>query len=388
MTIRIGFDATPLLGPRSGVGSYTSRLLEAMLRTNPEWEYLLYSNRPLGPLEPELAQARPVVSRLPSKRLIWMQSLLPALIQRSQPDLCHFPNAMAPLWQPQPFVLTIHDASLFLYSHYHPRMRLLSIRLTLPLLARRAAAVICVSHHARAELVRILKLDPEKVYVVYEAAPAGYRPVADPHELERLRRKYRLPERFLLHVGTLEPRKNLPRLVRAIHQIRQRGCDISLVLVGAQGWHLNGLGREIERLGLQDAVHFAGYVPGEDLPGLYSLATLFVFPSLYEGFGLPPIEAMACGAPVLCSDRGSLPEICDGAAYMVDPEDEQALADGLLALLGDAEWRAELSRRGQARARAFSWEKAARETALVYRRVLRPVTGDVAALARRSTRGV
>lgn len=388
MTIRIGFDATPLLGPRSGVGSYTSRLLEAMLRTNPEWEYLLYSNRPLGPLEPELAQARPVVSRLPSKRLIWMQSLLPALIQRSQPDLCHFPNAMAPLWQPQPFVLTIHDASLFLYSHYHPRMRLLSIRLTLPLLARRAAAVICVSHHARAELVRILKLDPEKVYVVYEAAPAGYRPVADPHELERLRRKYRLPERFLLHVGTLEPRKNLPRLVRALHQIRQRGCDISLVLVGAQGWHLNGLGQEIEHLGLQDAVRFTGYVPGEDLPGLYSLATLFVFPSLYEGFGLPPIEAMACGAPVLSSDRGSLPEICDGAAYMVDPEDEQALADGLLALLGDAEWRAELSRRGQARARAFSWEKAARETALVYRRVLRTVTDDVAALARQSIRGV
>src|SRR5690606_10883705 len=131
-------DATPLLGPRSGVGSYTSRLLEAMLGTNPEWEYLLYSNRPLGPLEPELAQARPVISRLPSKRLIWMQSLLPALLQRSRPDLCHFPNAMAPLWQPQPFVLTIHDASLFLYSHYHPRMRLLSIRLTLPLLARRA----------------------------------------------------------------------------------------------------------------------------------------------------------------------------------------------------------------------------------------------------------
>ncbi len=388
MTIRIGFDATPLLGPRSGVGSYTSRLLEAMLRTNPEWEYLLYSNRPLEPLEPELAHARPVVSRLPSRRLIWMQSLLPLLIQRSRPDLCHFPNAMAPLWQPQPFVLTIHDASLFLYSQYHPRMRLLSIRLTLPLLARRAAAVICVSHHARAELIGILNLDPEKVYVVHEAAPAGYQPVTDLHHLNLLRRKYGLPERFLLHVGTLEPRKNLQRLVRALYQIRQQGSEIPLVLVGAQGWQMNGLAQEIERLGLQDAIRFTGYVPDEDLPGLYSLATLFVFPSLYEGFGLPPIEAMACGAPVLTSNRGSLPEICADAAHLVDPEDEQALADSLLALLGDADWRAELSRRGQAHARTFSWERAARETAAIYRRVLRAVAGNYPGLAQQSTGGV
>lgn len=370
MNMRIGYDGTPLLGPRSGVGYYTSRLLAAMLSLNPEWEVLLYSNRPLAPLEAELAQSVPMISRLPSKRLVWMQCLLPFLIRRTRPQLCHFPNAMAPLWQPQPFVLTIHDASLFLFRDYHPRTRLLSIRLTLPLLARRAAAIICVSHHAREELSRILHLDPAKVHVVYEAAPAEFEPVTAPHCLEALRRKYRLPGQFLLHVGTLEPRKNLKRLVRALDQIRRRGCDIKLVLVGTRGWHLDGFDAEIERLCLEDAVLFTGYVPTEDLPGLFSLATLFVFPSLYEGFGLPPIEAMACGAPVLTSDRGSLPEICGDAAHLVDPEDEQALADGIFDLLSDPEARAELSRRGLARAQAFSWKRAARETGAVYRHVL------------------
>lgn len=370
MNATIGFDGTPLLGPRSGVGHYTARLLAAMLSGNAEWDYLLYSNRPFGSLEPELARARQMVSRLPSRRLAWMQFLLPAQIRRSRPQLCHFPNAMAPLWQPQPFILTIHDASLFLFSHYHPRARLMSIRLTLPFLARRAAAIICVSHHARSELTRILNLDPGKVHVVYEAAPAAFQPVTDPCCLEELRQKYRLPERFLLHVGTLEPRKNLSRLVRALHQLRRRGSDIKLVLVGARGWQLDGFDEEIERLSLEDAVHFTGYVPNKDLPGLFSLATLFVFPSLYEGFGLPPIEAMACGTPVLSSNRGSLVEICGDAAYLVDPEDEQALADGLFALLSDADWRAELSRRGLAHARTFSWARAASETVAVYREVL------------------
>jgi glycosyltransferase involved in cell wall biosynthesis len=370
MTICIGFDGTPLLGPRAGVGNYTGRLLAAMLATNPEWEYLLYSNRPLEPLETELADCRRVISRIPTKRLIWMQCLLPGLIQRSRPQLCHFPNAMAPLWQPQPFVLTIHDASLFLFSDYHPRARLLSLRLALPLVARRAAAVITVSHHARQELISILNLDSEKVHVVHEAAPAAFERVTDGDHLAALRRKYRLPDRFLLHVGTLEPRKNLRRLVRALSQVRRRGHDVSLVLVGARGWHMNGFQAEIESLSMSDAVLFTGYVPDEDLPGLFSLATLFVYPSLYEGFGLPPIEAMACGTPVLASNRGSLPEVCGEAAHLVDPEDEQALVEALVALLGDAGWREELGRRGPARAWTFSWERAARETTAIYRRVM------------------
>lgn len=370
MDLRIGLDGTPLLGERSGVGNYTGRLLAALLRENPEWEFLLYSNRPLGKLEPALGRARPVYSRFSWRRLLWMHCLLPVAIRRSRPQLCHFPNSMAPLWQQQPFVLTIHDASLFLYSQYHPPSRHLSIRLTLPSLARRAAAIITVSNSARDDLIRTLNLPAEKVHVIYEAAAALFRPVTDTVHLDALRRKYNLPEQFLLYVGTLEPRKNLRRLVRALRQIRQNGFRHPLVLVGTSGWKLTDLRAEIERLGLEDAVHFTGYVPTEDLPGLFSLATLFVFPSLYEGFGLPPLEAMACGAPVLTSNSTSLAEICGGGAYLVNPTDEQELAAALMKLLDDEEMRRELGQRGREHARQFSWSKTARQTAAVYRQVL------------------
>ncbi|MDX1665445.1 MAG: glycosyltransferase, partial [Candidatus Promineifilaceae bacterium] len=171
MKLRIGIDGTPLLGPRSGVGNYTGRLFGALLAANPNWDCLLYSNRSLEPLEPALARAKRISSRLSTQRTVWMHCLLPRIIRRSRPDLCHFPNATAPLWSQAPFVITIYDASLFTYSHCHPRTRLLSIRLALPVVARRAAAVITVSDHARQDLIRILGLPPEKVHVVYAAAP-------------------------------------------------------------------------------------------------------------------------------------------------------------------------------------------------------------------------
>lgn len=370
--MRVGIDGTSLLGPRSGVGNYTGRLLAALLAENPEWGFELYSNRPLEPLEPSLASATCLTSRIPSKRLVWMHCLLPALIRSRQPDLCHFPNAMVPLAHDRPFVVTIHDASLFVHRHYHPLTRIASIRLALPFVARRAAAVITVSQHARQELVRVLNLEPDKVHVVYEAAPEHYGPVTSAHRLEALRHKYHLPEPFLLYVGTLEPRKNLMRVIRSLAEVRRRGYPHHLVLVGTGGSYALQLRQEVARLQLEDAVHFLGFVPAADLPGLFSLATVFVFPSLYEGFGLPPLEAMACGAPVLSSNRSSLPEILGDAAHLVDPESEDELAASLIALLGDAERRRELATLGLARARDFSWRRAAQETAAIYNWVLEP----------------
>jgi len=168
----------------------------------------------------------------------------------------------------------------------------------------------------------------------------------------------------------LEPRKNLARLIRAYRRLRLNGYSHELVVVGPWGWSMNGFCRQIEELGLKDMIHILGYVPTEDLPGLYSLATVFVFPSLYEGFGLPPLEAMACGTPVLSSNNSSLAEVCADAAYLVDPQDEDGLAEGMMELLADRERRIELSRLGRRRARQFSWARAARETIAVYRQVL------------------
>lgn len=368
--MRIGFDGTPLLGQRSGVGYYTGNLLAALMDSEPQWDYLLYSNRPLNGLEHSLQKARQVGRRFSPSRWLWMQTILPMAIRHSRPRLCHFTNALAPLWQTAPYVLTIHDASLFLYGRYHPRARHLTMRLTLPYVARRAAAIITVSHHSRDDLIRVLDVQPEKIHVVYEAAAERFRPVTDPAVLTGLRRKYDLPPQFVLYVGTLEPRKNLGRLLRALKQVREDGLPHHLVLAGAMGWMMDSFRQEVQALGLGDVVHYLGYIPGHDLPGLFSLATVFAFPSLYEGFGLPPLEAMACGLPVLTSNQTSLAEICGEAAYLVNPQSVEAITAGLRVLLRDDDLRRTLRDRGLQRVTHFSWQRAARETRDVYRQAL------------------
>jgi glycosyltransferase involved in cell wall biosynthesis len=368
--LKVGFDATPLLGQRTGVGNYTSRLLAALIRTRPEWEFLLYSNRPIEPLEPGLLRSTPIYQPSLRKRLLWMHFVLPTVIRRSQPQLCHFPNAMAPLRQQKPFVLTIHDASLFLHSNYHPLARLLSIRLSLPYLARHASAIVTDSNDARDDLIRILKLPPAKVHVIYGAASSEFKPEAIQSRKDALRSKYGLPDQYLIFVGTLESRKNLVRLVRAVDQVRNAGFTHRLVIAGAAGWMSGRLYEEIDRLDLKDWVKIVGYVPDMDLPGLLSMSTLFVFPSLFEGFGLPTLEAMSCGTPVLTSDESSMPEVCGDAAHYVDPEDEASIAEGIMTVLRDEEYRQELSRRGLERAKLFSWDRAARETIDIYQKVL------------------
>lgn len=366
----IGIDATPLLGQRSGVGYYTGRLLAALQKQYPEWGYLLYSNRPLGPLETSLQRATEIKHYFKASRWLWMQAMLPAIIWRSQPHLCHFTNALAPLWQPRPFILTIYDASLFFYGDYHPRSRRLTMKTMLPLAAKRASAIITISESSRRDLRKIFPFAAHKTHVVYGAAPEQFRPVNDPAGLQAIRHKYQLPEQFLLYVGTLEPRKNLSRLIQALHLLHQRGHHCPLLLAGPVGWMMEDFEQDIAALGLKQAIHYLGYVPTEDLPGLYSLATVFAFPSLYEGFGLPPLEAMACGAAVLTSNRSSLAEICGEAAMLVNPESAEAIADGLQQLLADGEARKELGRRGVERAQSFSWQRAAQETSAVYHQVL------------------
>lgn len=366
----IGVDATPLLGERSGVGNYTARLLAAQLKLEPEREYLLYSNRPLENLEPALDRAKKVPGYLPYSRWLWMQLKLPRIIAETKPDLFHFTNALAPLRLDTPYVLSIYDATLFLYSKYHPRTRLLAIRLMLPLAARRAAAIITISESARRDLRQVLNIPPEKIHVVYGAAPSNFAEVTSASTLGRIRQKYDLPEQFLLYVGTLEPRKNLSRLVRAFSRLKERGQSQKLVLAGPWGWSMNGFQEQITELGLNDSVQMLGYIPDEDLPGLYTLATAFVFPSLYEGFGLPPLEAMACGTPVLSSHNSSLAEICGDAAYLIDPLDEESILEGMYRVLTDSALREELGEFGRKRAAEFSWERAARETTAVYTKVL------------------
>jgi len=363
MATRIGFDTTPLCGTHSGVGTYTANLLQHLTAESHD-EMVPLSHRPL---DGSRASAR----HLTLNKTIWMQAVLPWQIKRLNIDLCHFTNSVAPLLLPCPTVVTIHDMTLWLFPEHHNLRRLASMRPLIPWAARTARAIIAVSQSTKVDIVRVLRLPADKVHVIYEAPATCFQPLPDRQLLEATRRQYSLPEHFVLYVGTIEPRKNLVRLVEAFAQLHRGGAiPHSLVFVGNRGWKDQPVFAAVERLRLSNTVRFLGYVPRDDLVALYNLADALAFPSLYEGFGLPVVEAMACGTPVITSHNGSLAEVAGEAAEFTDPTAAASIAEGMRRVLTDADRRAELRTLGLARAARFSWSRAAAQTRELYAKVL------------------
>lgn len=365
----VGFEATALeLRNRSGVGQYTAQLLEALVKRGGDWRYVLLTSRPLTCAIPEGVLV-PAGRKFPSRSL-WIQFVLPRIVTQLRPRLCHFTNSLAPLSLSCPFVVTVYDMSLFLFPRLQPRKSLLLVRSILPTVARKAAAVITASSSAKEDIVRVLRVPAERVRVVYAAAAGEFRVIQSAGELNRVRRKYMLEDPFVLAVSTLEPRKNLSRLVKAFEGLRCHGRKERLILAGQLGWRYQPLLRQIEESGLKEAVRLLGYVPSSDLPAIYNLARAVAFPSIYEGFGLPIVEAMACGTPVLTSNLSSMAELGAGAALLVNPFSEEEIRDGLLRVLTEEALREELRSAGLDRAANFSWKRAAEETAEVYQSVV------------------
>ncbi len=361
----IGFEATALESPRrSGVGHYTEQLLEVMARQCGSWRFALLASRALPTPAPE-GVIIPDCRRFPT-RTLWMQLVLPRIVSSLRPRLCHFTNFIAPLSLSCPFVVTIYDMSHFLYPETQPRKSLWLVRTLIPAVAKRAKAIITISQSARNDILRVLKPRPETVHVVYPAPAERYREEIDDAQLEHVRTKYGLEVPFVLFVGTLEPRKNLPRLINAFASLRKRGRKEQLVLAGQPGWHYRGFLKQVERSEGRDLVRLLGYIPPEDLPAIYRLARGVALPSFYEGFGLPIIEAMSCGIPVLTSNRSSTAELGEGAAVLVDPYCEEEIENGLLRLLTDDSVREDLREAGLERAARFSWARAAKETCEIY----------------------
>jgi glycosyltransferase involved in cell wall biosynthesis len=253
------------------------------------------------------------------------------------------------------------------FPEHQKRLNFWYLNMAMPLFCRKADAIITVSESSKRDIVADYAIDPAKITVVYEAASPEFRP-ADREALAHARRTYGLPEQFLIHVGTIEPRKNLARLAQALEALRRDGLRMPLVVVGARGWLYDDFFRQLDTLEVRRDVYFPGYVPAADLPLLYSAATAAVVPSVYEGFGLPVLEAMACGTPVAASQASSLPEVGGGAARYFDPYDVGAIAAALRAVCTDADLRAEMRAQGLAQAARFSWARAAEETMAVYAR--------------------
>jgi glycosyltransferase involved in cell wall biosynthesis len=374
----IGLDAIPLTEPRAGVGHYTYELARALAEASPgdEFELVYPSSYPVIDLEgrerlpPNLKGARVRVGALGRR---WWSAGLPRHAARRGFGLYHGTNYEVPLWGGTTRVLTVHDLSLFTHPETHEQRRVWRARRRLPLMTRAATAVITPTEAVRRELCEWLRVPPSKVFAVHEAARACFRPLEGGEAAGVLRELGVAGGGFLLAVGTIEPRKNLPTLLRAFEEVtRERpSSNLRLVVAGGRGWLSAPLFESIERSPARDRVVLTGYVSDEQLRALYSACAAFVYPSLYEGFGLPPLEAMSCGAPVVAGSTPAVAEVSGGAARLFDPRDHAQLARTLLELLDDDAARRALSEAGLRRAAQFSWAHTARATLDVYAEALK-----------------
>ena len=357
----------------AGVGRYIYYLLGALARRDDGNRYTVFCHDTPPPGDPSRGpRTRFVTSRLdttaPRRRIAYEQAALPWLLP-GRVELLHAPVNVVPLLSLVPSVVTIHDLTfMVLPDRFLPAKRRYLETFT-RLTVRVARHIIADSEHTRGDVIRLLGVPPERVSAVPLGVTQHFQP-PDPAALADFRVRHDLPEQYLLYLGTLEPRKNLVTLVHAYARLRQRGLDWPLVLAGGKGWLYEDVFAAVERLGLNAHVRFPGYVSYEEQPLWYGGAAVFVYPSTYEGFGLPVLEAMACGAPVVTSTASSLPEAAGDAALLVDCRDEEALAATLERLAGDAALRDDLRRRGLARAALFPWSRTAEETVNVYRRAL------------------
>jgi glycosyltransferase involved in cell wall biosynthesis len=394
--VRIGIDYTAAVNQGAGIGRYSRQLVRALLALDTAYQggadaedrqqdqYVLLAATagkpvPVAAPGPPIGHGACAIQNEPNARVVnlplserawailWYRLRLPLWVELfcGKLDIFHSPDFALPPVRRAHTVLTVHDLSFMRVPECSPPSLRTYLLRAVPSSVRRADLVLADSESTRSDVIELLGVSPDRVRVIYPGVDEGFQRVRDTQVLAAVRRRYQLPERFVLSVGTLQPRKNLNRLVEAYAQARM-DTDVKLVIAGGTGWLYEGIFRRVEELGLQGDVYFPGYVVDEHLPALYTLADLFVFPSLYEGFGLPPLEAMACGTPVVTSNVSSLPEVVGDAALMVDPRDVVALANAMVQVLGDPCLRSGMVQRGLAQAQGFTWLRAAQELLRLY----------------------
>ena len=307
----------------------------------------------------------------PHTPIVRIPLTLSAELRRRPVDLLHV-QFTAPPFAPCPIVATIHDLAFEHLPQTFKRRSWMQLRLTVRHTAKRAAQIITVSEYSRGDILKTYGIPHERITVIPEAAPNHFAPVEDENELQRVRHTYGIAGDYILSVGSIQPRKNLTRLVRAFASLRRERTGVKLpklVLVGKKGWLYDETLRVIEESGVGDEILLTGYVSERDLPALYSGAICFVYASYFEGFGLPPLEAMKCGTPVIVGDKTSLPEVVGDAGLMVNPFDEAEIASALVRLIENPDLRDRLRVKGLKRADQFSWHDTAKRTLEVYKQV-------------------
>jgi len=370
----IGINAHLLSGEagyrRAGIHQYILQILRHLPREEDGLRYLLYTRQDKG-LNLNKPAMSIIHSRWPTERrlarILWEQVAWPILAERQGVDLLHGMAFVTPLVSPCPTIVTVYDLSFVHFPDRFPALQRLYLTSLSRRSCRQALRVITISESAREDLVRYFNVPLERIDVVRPGVDEHFRPLPTT-DIESFRQRESLPNQFIFHVGTLQPRKNILVLLEAM--ARRGRPDLPLVLVGGKGWLFEEIFHRVEVLGLQDSVHFTGYVRDEDLPYWYNAASLLVFPSIYEGFGMPVVEAMACGTPVIAARTSSIPEATGGAAILFDPQNADELADRIAAVMNEAELSDKMKEEGLIQAQKFSWEQAGKETAIVYRKAL------------------
>lgn len=369
--MRIAIDARKLHD--YGIGTYVRNLVAELARQDDDAEYVLLCQpadtdaiRSIGP------RFSALVLRAGNYSL-QEQVSVPLAVLRAKADVFHAPHYVVSPLTPGPYVVTIHDCIHLRFPQYLPnRAALHYARAMMRIAARRAARVLTVSQASKDDILHYLKVPPDKVEVIYNALDERLAIVPTPDDVARVRERFQLTSPFVLYTGNIKPHKNIDRLIEAFSILRRSGIDdVKLLIIGDDISKYPNLRRLVHRFQLHQQVRFLGFVPEETLAVLYRLASLFVFPSLYEGFGLPPLEAMAAGVPVVTSNVSSLPEVVGDAALLIDPMDAGAIADAMGRVLGDPRLSAELVRRGRERIKAFSWERSVARIRQVYAEVAR-----------------
>lgn len=366
--MRIGIDARLVYYHQAGIGQYILRLTQALAQIDREDEFIIFKSRKDKTHIVDQANFKRQKLWTPNhhrfERLAMSLELAPFSL-----DVLHSPDFIPPSRTRCPSVITMHDLAFLLYPRFLTRD---SARYygQVDLAARQADHIIAVSESTKRDTVRLLGVPESKITVIYEAAHPLFTPVTNEEALDRIRARYHLPSEFILFVSTIEPRKNLPTLLRAFRRLRDNyKSQAILAIAGNRGWLAEEVDAVLEELKLGDAVRFLGGVANEELVYLYNAARLFVLPTFYEGFGLPPLEAMACGTPVIVSKVASLPEVVGDAGMLVDPADVEGFTVAMWRVLTDENLRREMRAKGLKRVATFSWERAARETLKVYEKV-------------------
>lgn len=373
--MKIAIDALPVKSLQHGMGTYIFNLLKEMAQLDQAHDFVVFK-KPSVFTDLEKSQRFNIQFRNLSKglarRVVWEYTTLPKLLQKEQVDIFWGPSNFLPLRKACKYVVTIHDLSSFTYAHTYPYLRRKYYQYIIKQAVKRADLIITDSEFSRQDIINTFSVLPEMVKKIYCGIDDIFRRIESLDAIAQVKSKYKLPDDFILTLGVIEPKKNTERLIRAYAQLRDKHNNVPKLVIGGSkkyGWNNRRIFELVETLVLKDAVNFTDFIEQKDLPVVYSAAKLFILPSLFEGFGLPVIEAMACGTPVITSKTSSLPEITGDAAVLINPYDTEEIGQAIIKVISDQQLQTEMRVKGFENVKRFSWQESAHELLCMFEQV-------------------